>query len=1269
LQGFQSEIRNPKSEIERGSRMRWCSLFIISLILSFSLAASAGTEAEFDFAKSLYKDGMYGAAARQFEQFVRDHPASERAAAAQFLAAGAHFWSGAMEEALSGYERFIVRHPDDLRIPEARMKRGACLSELGRFADAAEVFSDLRKLFPTGDFADRALLEAGRNFLRIGDPERAIGVLSAIIHDYPQSKHLAAARYVLGLCLKDQGRLEEALSQLEQATSVGARFDQKADALRIIGRIYLIQGDVGRAEAMFQRLNEVFRDRAVTAQFAVELGHSLSEKGRFEEASQLFERAIALPASADSTRAAARLGWAHADHRAGKEASAVFHYRTFLSEYPSDRRGAEAISGLTDALLSLGDESDALSVSRELFQTYPGSEHTLSTLRRLGDFYAQKEDPLRAVSYYRRFLSSRENLKTVEKPTRIGRESPTHPLTHAPHRGTVGGEEEGVQFALAEVYEKLRWHDQAAVVYRDILVAQSHESDRAQFALARGLEKEGRTEAAARAYRSVVERFPESYYAPESAVKMELLRDFMSPDYSAATERLSRIISEVLAKGAPEGETLYELGLVQYEALNGFQEATRLFSASLAATDTMRAPDAIFMLAQSHGRLARRSALTGDSSKAAMYREQQAEAYRKLIAKTPKSATAAAAALFLIEESFSKSEPDFERYAGMLRAYEQFIGDYPTSDRMDFVLLRIGDAYRGLARTDSSAVHRAISWYEKLPRQFPDSPYRDDACFGRGMVYKEAGALSEAEAAFQTLLSDYPHSDRTAQAHLRLGENYMERGAFDQAVAAFEAYSDCGLRIADCGLPHSPITSHQSPITSPDSIRALMAEAFYRKGSFSKAIPLYEQQLRTAGDEDRKAAILLRLVEMYERVGEPERAIERATQCIARYPESAASVSCLLARADLFRRTEHPEEALSDYRALASSRFASKASKSRADLLFALERYEEASKAYESLLGSSPEDADAAGTHVLCLFRLGRSREATQAVRSFRKRFGDARNWLARLELEQGKRLLGRKEFEAAQASFEKQLNAFGDTEYADDARYYLGLVHFQQKRMEEALQVFSDFLTAFPKSPFLPEVTMKLGTIYYLSGHFASAIDYYKTVSKSADSGLEVDALFNMVLSYERLGRYDAAIEIAETLIRRFPENDVIPRVKMKKGISLMKLGNYEKAIAVFQKNMPGADAETKAALRFYIGQCRAMSGNYEQAVIEYLKVAYLHRSQAMWAVTAEYEAAKVYEKLNRLSEAEKLYQRIIARYGPESEWAQAAEKRLKTLRPKGKP
>ena len=174
-----------------------------------------------------------------------------------------------------------------------------------------------------------------------------------------------------------------------------------------------------------------------------------------------------------------------------------------------------------------------------------------------------------------------------------------------------------------------------------------------------------------------------------------------------------------------------------------------------------------------------------------------------------------------------------------------------------------------------------------------------------------------------------------------------------------------------------------------------------------------------------------------------------------------------------------------------------------------------------------------------------------------------------------------------------------------------------------------------------------------------------YRNISKAIELNDTKDTYyFEQGALLERLGRYDEAIDTAEALSQRFPENKVIPRVKMKTGLFLMKLGKYPQAIAVFQKNIPGADAETKAALRFYIGQCRARSGNYEQAIIEYLKVAYLHRSQAMWAVTAEYEAAKAYEKLHSPREAEKLYERIKARYGPESEWGQAADKRLKVLR-----
>ncbi|MFH1009246.1 MAG: tetratricopeptide repeat protein [Candidatus Latescibacterota bacterium] len=1220
----------------------YCPLLIV-LAISLALAAPAAGQEEFDFAKSLYKDGMYGAAARQFEQFVRDHPESERAPEAQFLAAGAHFQSGALSEALSGYERFIVRNPDDLRIPEAQMNRGISLTGLGRFSDAAEVFTDLEKLFPTGDFADRALLEAGRNLRRIGDLKRASEALGAMIRDYPQSKRLSEARYLLGVCLKDQGRLDEALTQLEQAASVRSGFDQKADALGAMGRIYLSKGDIAAAQAMFQRLKEVFGDRAVTAQFAVELGNNLSEKGRFEEAGPLFEQAIAYASSADSTRASARLGWGHSEHRMGRDAAAAGHYRAFLSQYSTDSRCAEALSGLVDALLTMGQESDAVSASEKLFGRYPESEQTLTTLGRMGDFYAKRDDPLPAVSLYRRYLSFSENKE--------------------------GGEVEAAQFSLAGVYEKLGWHDQAVAVYRDLLARNTRDSDRAQFALASLLEREGKIGDAVRAYASVIGRFPESSYVSQAAVAMELLRDFGSPDYPEATGRLFRIASDALAKGSPEGETLYQLGLVQFEAMKDFQEAARLFSESLAAADTVRAPDAGYQLAQSYGRLARRSALTGDPEGAVAFRGKMARTYRWLTERYPKSLHADDAALFLIEEIFSQVETDSEQCAGMLRAYEQFLGVYPLSDRMDFVLFRIGEAYRGLARTDSTSVDRAIGWYEKLATQFPESPYLDDARFGEGLVWTAAGDLSAAEAAFEKLLSEYPRSDLSALAHLRLAEIHMEREAFDQAVTALEAYSESRANSISLPPSMSPIRNPRSSIPDQRAVGALMAEATYRQGAFSIAIPLCEQQLGTEADPASRAKILLRLVEMYEQVGGTDRAIERASQCIAAYPRSEEAVSCLLTRADLFRRTERPEEALEDYRALSSSRFATRALKSRADLLFELERYEQAAKAYNTLLSASKEDADAAGNHVLCLYRLGRIQEATGAAKSFRKTFGNLRNWLARLELEQGKRLLERKEFEAAQSSFEQQLKSFGDTEYADDARYYLGLVHFQQKRMEEALKLFSDFRNAYPDSPYLTEVTMKLGTIYYLSGQFASAIDYYKAVSENTTPEMEADALFNMVLSYERLGRYEAAIQSAQVLVARFPENETIPRVKMKIGLSLMKLGDYEEAIAVFQKNMPAADAETKAALRFYVGQCRAMAGNYEEAVIEYLKVAYLHRSEAMWAVTAEYEAGKAYEKLNRLSEAENVYQRIKARYGSESEWAQAAEKRLKALHPEPSP
>ncbi|MFZ5927587.1 MAG: tetratricopeptide repeat protein [Acidobacteriota bacterium] len=56
--------------------------------------------------------------------------------------------------------------------------------------------------------------------------------------------------------------------------------------------------------------------------------------------------------------------------------------------------------------------------------------------------------------------------------------------------------------------------------------------------------------------------------------------------------------------------------------------------------------------------------------------------------------------------------------------------------------------------------------------------------------------------------------------------------------------------------------------------------------------------------------------------------------------------------------------------------------------------------------------------------------------------------------------------FDLALQQFTNYLTWFGDTEMAPNAQYYIGEIHYNQKRFEEAVAAFDKVLEAYPKNP-----------------------------------------------------------------------------------------------------------------------------------------------------------------------------------------------------------
>ncbi|NDJ60035.1 MAG: tetratricopeptide repeat protein, partial [Chloroflexi bacterium] len=166
--------------------------------------------------------------------------ATERAAAAYGLGEAA-LREGLFSDAVEALTVFIVRYPDDSRVPQARFLRGDAHLGLSLWAEAIADFQEYLRLRP--GLIDSYALE------RIGDAQLALGQVDAALASY------AAAA--------DASRSTVPLALLRER----------------IARVYLSVGQVTEAVAQFDGVLELARIPFYRAQIMVDAGEALLNAG------------------------------------------------------------------------------------------------------------------------------------------------------------------------------------------------------------------------------------------------------------------------------------------------------------------------------------------------------------------------------------------------------------------------------------------------------------------------------------------------------------------------------------------------------------------------------------------------------------------------------------------------------------------------------------------------------------------------------------------------------------------------------------------------------------------------------------------------------------------------------------------------------------------------------------------------------------------------------------------------------------------------------
>ena len=121
------------------------------------------------------------------------------------------------------------------------------------------------------------------------------------------------------------------------------------------------------------------------------------------------------------------------------------------------------------------------------------------------------------------------------------------------------------------------------------------------------------------------------------------------------------------------------------------------------------------------------------------------------------------------------------RSADAIKAFEEYIAQYPESKFADEAMFRIGSAQQQLTEYEA-----AVAAYQKLRSSYPRSPYAEDALYQVGIcrLIQENSAL--ASAAFKDFMALYPESPLWGQAGAFCARALFDEGKALDSIAMLE---------------------------------------------------------------------------------------------------------------------------------------------------------------------------------------------------------------------------------------------------------------------------------------------------------------------------------------------------------------------------------------------------------------------------------------------------------------------------------------------------
>ena len=1202
-------------------------IFSFLSVLSFPVLAQDSKEnADFKLAVNLYNDKLYDLALEQFRAFIDLYPNTAQGVEARFYLGLTQSKLGKHDDARFTFQNFALAYSDNSKAPEAWMNAAEEYAAMKNEREAAMAFERVKTFHPKSKFAPIALSKAADYYEQLGDKENTNRVLRMLTQEYTTVEVLPARLRIAEMLIAEE-QYEQARQESKHVVDATNDAPLKARALLLLGRSLVGLGKTSEAEEAFSDVVNNFKSTSSYYKALFALGALKNLAGNTDDAMARWKSL-----AEDSTKAPKQLRqdayieMAEANNRVRSYSRALS-----LFERASEIRGVRNGEVLYKAGIAAEQTGDLTKAAQYYFRAL--SDSLGSADRRaliVGAYKAAKitrnyAEAVRLVKYYRQQFSSDANLPRllVEGASIANTE--------------LGDPKTAIDFCewLLEHYSTSEWIDDAT------------------FELGQARTKAGDVDGAIDAFDNLQRRYPSSEFVSEAQKQIRLIKAFDQRSKDASLQKLALLVGDVIAQKS-KGNLAYRLAEIYFFDLKDYTLAAGQYAYALSVDleDALR-PSAWMKQAQSYELLALREGKTSAHGKE--YISKAIAFYDSLAIHFPAGELTdqAVVAAFTLRLQLAEKVED-------LRALgTEFLSKSSGTRGRDVALLMLGDSYFYMKNYES-----AILTYKLLLEKYSDRETAPSAYYHLGM---SLDGIMEKDTALQVIdrfLSKNPNHLYSAAATAYLAKAAADSAQLTKALALFDLLEE---------------RYFYSPLNSNIDVRK--ADAYFNANDFKNAFDWYERGWKrmqsdffaVTGDPNVERSIVFKLAVCSEKLGDLTTAKKWYADYVTRDQATERARQAYYALASIAKSENNIDAAtmylqnVSRIAARTGGQSASVALET-AEMLFQNEKYSDAIVKYNEAISQTNNDSlkhYMQSRVIVSYFRIDNIKEADKrAVEFVKANSTGAFSYAAEFEFERGKYQVRKEDFVKAKERFDNVVLSYRGASIVPEALFWIARVHELDQKMPQAVQVYDSLLRNFPNNKILPRTRLSLGNVYYNLEQWDNASKQYRFIldNEQLSPDLVPLAMSNLIMTYKEMELFDGALELTRKYIDRFPNDSDLIDKKIDMGVLYQKLGYYDQSILQLQSLIEAGNADLEAELRYYIGEAYFYKGEFQQAVLEFLKVPYLvtKRGKIDWISTSYYMAGQSYEKISKYDQAMTMYKQIIDRKDTDAQFKTAAQKEI---------